>query len=476
MIQKQFRLPLALASALGLLAGLAYWDDWQTKKDEEVKKAEGQLFTFKQEEVTEIEYHRVDAEKKQTYDIKAKRTGPGEWVLESPIQVKGDAMSIDNFLRQITEYQAEDRVPHKMEHLADYGLQDPSTKIKMIMKDKAVTLLLGNKTPVGYSMYSMVEGNQDVIVGSQYLLTAAVKTLHDFRNKALVDMLATDFSAIKVVRKNSVFDAAKDKDGSWKESNGTMKLDQVAMAEFLSDLRGQNVQTFVDAPTPLDQEPFKKAKPDTTVVISFKNNAGASQTMTVVSAGEDTLVTFDANQQIFKLNKEAYSKFDRTPMFFYDRVLAEINASHVVGLSVQGHKFTKSKDKWTNEKGESSEAFNEKTNALVNSLSTGRGDTVAKYDAQKFAALGEPAYTIGLQMKDEKGIESQAELKFWKDKADPNLYHVVSQQKAENRYEVSKLLVQEIDGVMAVLPNKASANAAPQGSSNESASGKSPQG
>ena len=112
------------------------------------------------------------------------------WTVISPVDARADEAAVGNLLSAVADYKYERVVASGKLHWPKFGIGDSKRRIELTLNgaSRPLVVYVGDKTPVGYSLYTGISTSDSVFVGSQYFLSSTDKELHDFRDKILVDL------------------------------------------------------------------------------------------------------------------------------------------------------------------------------------------------------------------------------------------------------------------------------------------------
>ncbi|MFH1021753.1 MAG: DUF4340 domain-containing protein [Planctomycetota bacterium] len=174
---------LLLAVAIGFFA-YVWLVERKREPAEKTKERNEKVFPdFKEEEVESLEVINSTGTFAFVREDKA-------WKLVKPIAADADSgivggvLSELNYMRRTT---AIEPAPGKSLVAADFGLDAPQTSIAFRQKGQPVRkLLVGKKDVTNDNVYVRVEGQPDILVVSQYLVSRVDKPLNEFRDKKVV--------------------------------------------------------------------------------------------------------------------------------------------------------------------------------------------------------------------------------------------------------------------------------------------------
>lgn len=132
------------------------------------------------------------------------------WRIAEPLEVPVDQMKVRSLLRNVSQLRPFRTITDAPESLAEFGLDQPSGRASLEMKDGSTnTLLLGNPSPVqeGQSprYYGMVEGKESVFLLSAYLVEALSWGVEDLRRREIMMLPGTeDIQGITITQSHEV--------------------------------------------------------------------------------------------------------------------------------------------------------------------------------------------------------------------------------------------------------------------------------
>jgi len=160
------------------------------KKDEEESRSKHALH-FLVEEVEGFDLIKPSGTIKIQRNPKNSR-----WNITEPLAVPGEDGVINQLLLTLEEARITRVVDEEPKNLADFGLQDPPLKIALRFETgEPKTLLVGDASPIGHDIYIKLADEKRVLLSflDKNQLNAS---LNDLRNKALLDFVARDVTAV----------------------------------------------------------------------------------------------------------------------------------------------------------------------------------------------------------------------------------------------------------------------------------------
>lgn len=390
---KNFRTPLILLVVLAALSGVAYWDEWKTKTDDEVKKTENKLFTFDAKTIDEVELTYIDNEKPET--VKLVKEGEA-WHIVSPIKTKAETDEVTNLIKNIREYPFEKKVTDDKNKWNDFGLGEPRVAVMLKAAGVAHEFRLGSKAPVGYSSYFAVgPENPAVFMGSQYIDLAISKKLFDLRQKNFAELAWDKLSSFEFQRPGQPNVSLTKNDTGW-VLNGKQRADEEELKNMVSALNTESAVAFLDQPSKEMQNAFATNNKATQLIakISWQETGGEKKKLTLLSNNNDLYAAYDPSQEIFRLNMAFKQRLAKDAMNFQFRKIFSFAPEKLTAITVDGKKYSRTGDSWQ-EEGASTPAGH--ISLLLTDLSGAKTD---RFDALKesiLKELGAPSHRISLE-------------------------------------------------------------------------------
>ena len=330
-----------LATVLVVLGGLATWDEWQTKRDDKKKDTENLLLTLEIEKVTGLEFS--NRESKDPVDISIEKKN-GKWSIITPVSVLADQQAVDNLLTTLKDYKYEKIVTESGANLASFGLDKPKRIIQIKTEKGPTTLLVGSNAPVGYSVYATVEGSGKVYVGSQHLAVSTGKSLHDFRDKALLPLDFAQVSQIELLRPGHPPLKIEKQAGSFSIVRPEVHpADQAAVRSFLEDITKANASAFFDGPDSKLQKSFGGPG---LAVVQLKMADGKSTVLRFIEKDKKILAWLGTSEPVAQLNDDIRGKLAKSATDFRDRKIFSFAGDKATEVVLDGKIYQKKNGEW----------------------------------------------------------------------------------------------------------------------------------
>lgn len=210
------------------------------KQDKEEKERAEKILPFETDQVEELRLIKKD----QT--IHLQRTESGEWKLLEPVQAKAHSGNVSTFLSLIQATRTSRTVEESAKDLAIYGLQDPSLKITLILKDQGEkTLLVGDDHPMNKDLY-IKRGDDSKVLLAVAKREDLEKSPSHFRDSSLLDFKTEEVVEVKFQHPGKSFALNKQND-QWEILNGVKsKGSNDEVMSFLRKVQKFEVKKFLD--------------------------------------------------------------------------------------------------------------------------------------------------------------------------------------------------------------------------------------
>jgi hypothetical protein len=339
-----------LLGVLAILGGLASWDEWKTKKDSEAETKKNHLFAFDPNVVAEFSATSRAEAGKARETVKIQKSGES-WTIVEPVKTPADQKTVENFLKGIADYKYERAIevsPPK--GMAEFGLDDSARKISLTLggKDAGIrSIFIGINTPVGYSVYSRIDGDNRVFVGSQYLETSAAKGLRDFREKLFAKIAEAKLKALTIRRKGFPEIKLVKGDGGFEVTDGTksFKGDEIEVSSFVHAINEASAINFADAPLPSDVASAISSN-QRFYEISWDTEGAAPQTMVVGKAGKKLWAAINPDVVAYELPDTFEDKVRKQADDFRNRRIFSFDSASISKVEYDGSTFESVAGDW----------------------------------------------------------------------------------------------------------------------------------
>lgn len=156
---------------------------------------------------------QVALKKKDAAPIVLAKNSSGIWQISEPKPLAADQSTVSSMLSTLSSLNSQRLVEDKASDLKQYGLDQPAVEADITEKDnKSQRILLGDETPTGNAIYTMLAGDPRVFTIATYNKNSIDKSLNDLRDKRLIRIEADKISRLEVARKNQSIEFGRNKE------------------------------------------------------------------------------------------------------------------------------------------------------------------------------------------------------------------------------------------------------------------------
>src|SRR5438067_10439999 len=177
-----------LILAVVVLAGVAYFRLFEMKRPstEEARHRAQNVVNFDRNKIDGIVIKNGD----QQIEI---RRRDNKWRLETPIKDQADGALVDKLLSDLESWQKEGTIPAKeidfdRSKLAEYGLNNPKLKLKLLGHDKPPEIFFGKDAALEGKMYVRFQNSKQTFLAGQSVKKDIDKKPEEFRDRKLTDL------------------------------------------------------------------------------------------------------------------------------------------------------------------------------------------------------------------------------------------------------------------------------------------------
>lgn len=175
------------------------------------------------------------------------------WRLTSPRTARADATQVRRLLYHLDPVESERALadkPDKPLAPADFGLEPPKGSLTATDGTRTITLLFGDKTPVGDFRYLKLQDKPVIYVAGNRLFDAVDEPWDSYRSRSILDIDAATVTALSANSPSSAYTLRKEGERWMLASPVEDTADGVAAASILSKAQGLYAEQFVsDEPT-----------------------------------------------------------------------------------------------------------------------------------------------------------------------------------------------------------------------------------
>lgn len=304
LIRKTTLTVLALAIVLG---GVVYYFDWKRGNDvkpETFKRA----YSLHASDV--VSFTLSHPARPGDSALRFLKTGDA-WQIVSPVTTAADQSVVDGIVDQIAGAEITQTEPGTPDRVKAYGLDPAQSLLELQLSNgQKHTLLVGNKTFTGDSVYAIVDGAQNVSLLPELLSTSTARTLDTLRDRAVLHLDSAQVASFSIKSASGEIAAAKN-DDHWKLTKPFYTLASQDATTSLLQAVSDGTITSVASETPDNLSHYGLASP--AISFSATDSKGGKFTLLVGKKDGDAYFAQDASRPtIFRVNEDLYKKLTET--------------------------------------------------------------------------------------------------------------------------------------------------------------------
>jgi hypothetical protein len=245
------------AIALGVFVYLRFFELKQPSTEEARRQAQN-IVNFDRDKIDGIVILNGDEK------IELRRRD-NRWRLETPIKDQADNSLIDNLLSDLGNWQKEGTISAKeidadKSKLAEYGLNRPKLRLKLLGQDKPPAILFGKDAALEGKMYVRFENSKETYLAGQSIKKDIDKKPEEFRDRKLTDLTTAQVSRVILKTPTGEMELQK-KDDRWEILKPLRAAgDDQKIGDLIAQVTASRIQQFV-ADDHGDLRPYGLAEP-----------------------------------------------------------------------------------------------------------------------------------------------------------------------------------------------------------------------
>jgi hypothetical protein len=350
-----------LILAIIALAGIAYFRFFEMKRlgTQEALRHEQNMVNFDRTKIDGIVIQNGD----QRIEI---RRRDNKWRLETPIKDQADSALVETLLSDLENWQKEVTIPGKeidsdKGKLAEYGLNNPKLKLKLLGHDKPPEILFGKDAAMESRMYVRFQNSKETFLAGQSVKKDIDKKPEEFRDRKLTDLsnaqvrrlvLKTPAGEIELEKKDTHWEILKPLRARADDQKVNDLISQVTSArigEFVAEDRGDLRPYGLAEPrgsiTLFDQEPKKDQKVEIGESIKVAGREDKGQTLQIGATPEkqkdQVYVRFAPRGSVYTLPKKLDEILNAKPADLRDNHLVPIDTNILDRITIDAPGKTK---------------------------------------------------------------------------------------------------------------------------------------
>ena len=269
--------------------------------------------------------------------ISLKRKTQHKWDIIRPFQALGDSNEVESFISKIKSLKKIRVVEEQPKDLSVYGLNPPYVKIYFKFKNKSEeTLLVGNETPLGGSLYFKRENHPSVLMAASSL-SHFEKSIYSFRDKTLLNFNTGSIEKIQVLRETNSLELKKTGE-AW-EILGDIHTrgDKDTIMNFLQSIQFSRVKEFINE-NPDSLEPYGLSAPKLKLIL--ENDKTHVLSLGNLKEGKGYFARVRDSKNIVLVDPRLFEILSKKNVEFLDKTLLEFEEKDILELVLQSENET----------------------------------------------------------------------------------------------------------------------------------------
>jgi hypothetical protein len=407
MKKKYLNTLIAAALLAALYGGFTYWEKRKAsetaKKDSETSGEKLLAVEAKDVQALAIKPHEGEV-------VTCRREGEN-WNIVGPKKLRADKSAIESLLTSLMGASIDQVVDPKPASLTDYGLDSPTMTLEVTTsaKPEKFTLVLGDDTPTGGSVYAQVAGNPRVFTLASYLKTSLDKKVFDLRDKRILSIPSGQVNRVEVMAKSNRWTLVKNPQGIWDlVLPPAVRADRFAAEGIVSRLESGTMQSVVaDDKKSISKYGF--GSPELTIRVS---GAGTTETLTLGKKDDGRYFAMNsALEPVFTLESYFLNDFEKSASDLRSKDLFTFSIFEVKRLEVEApggaRTFEKQpQNKWKQTAPAAKDVPTDKVETLLNKLRDLRAESFPASEKLDQYGLTKPAYRFKVDFGDKNETET----------------------------------------------------------------------
>src|SRR5436309_4702790 len=386
-----------LILAIIALAGVAYFKFFEMKRPstEEARRQSQNMLNFDRTKIDGIVIQNGD----QKIEM---RRRDNKWRLETPIKDQADGALVETLLSDLENWKRDGTIAAKeidadKSKLAEYGLNNPKLKLKVLCQDRPPEILYGKEAALKGRMYVRFQNSKQTFLARQSVKKDIDKKPEEFRDRKLTDLttaqvrrmtLKTPAGEMELEKKSDHWDILKPLRARADDQKVGDLISQITTArikQFVADDRGDLRPYGLAEPrgsiTLYDLEPKKGQKVELGESIKVFGQEAKGQTLQIGGVPEkekdQIYARFTPREAVYTLPKKIEEILNTKPSDLRDYHLVRIDTNILDRITIdapgKGKAVLARKDgNWTIATRNNAPADSGAVRRLIDTLQNGR--------------------------------------------------------------------------------------------------------
>lgn len=392
-----------------ILAGAVYYFDFRHPKDTAAPKDTSKpALSLQASDVTGMTLTHPARAGEPSIELEKRGNG---WQITQPVDTAADQPTIEGLVDEIAGARVDQTEPGSADRRKVYGLDPPRTSLELRMQNGAKhTLLFGEKDFTDASVYTVIDGGQNVSLLPSALFETVNKRLDDLRDRAVLHFDSAATASFNLKNGSGELVASKQKD-MWKFSK---PADSSADADAIATLLGGIASAkFVGVADEKSDNLAKYGLATPAVTFTAVDDKGVKATLLVGKKDAENYFARDASRPtIFRIDADLYKKLTERYADLRDKQVVHVDTSDIQNIELRNDmgaitlsRKKDSPDEWDIDSPAAQKGKTAAATKVLDPLTGLRADEVLDHPAAALVAqLAKPAIVVVLTEKSGKQV------------------------------------------------------------------------
>jgi hypothetical protein len=276
--------------------------------------------------------------------IDLRKDAKGRWQIVQPVQDRADAMAIAQLFTEAESLRHVDRIDEdgkgvSKERLKEFGLNEPTAKLRLAGKGKPIELQWGKDTATEGRQYLKLDGSSVVYVVGGPLKATLTRRADEFRDRKLGDLSTAEVDKVTVKTSGGEIEVSRDESNRWSLVK-PMKArgDDARIGDLIAQAANARIESFVGDAANLSAYGLQEPR----ATVTLYTGEGEPVALDLGTNPKDekdkdkTYAKISTRQAVVLLPKAIESLIATKPNDLRDRSLVRVESDIVDRFTVEG--------------------------------------------------------------------------------------------------------------------------------------------
>lgn len=257
----------------------------------------------------------------------------GAWWIAQPVDTEADQSAALGIVDLLAEARVSETEPGTADRRKAYGLDPPQASVELQLQNGAKhTLLVGDKDFTGTSVYTIVDGAQNVSLLPESIGTSIGKSLDDLRDRAVLHVDNGQVASFVLRNPSGELAVAREKD-EWRFSKPGGALADKDLVDSLLSAIATAKMAGIASEKPENLSKYGLESP--AVTFTAVDNSGQKTTLFVGKKEGDAYFARDASRPtIFRIRQDLYTKLAQRFSDLRDKKVVHLVAEDIQRIQI----------------------------------------------------------------------------------------------------------------------------------------------